>query len=71
MALGNSLIICAFVFSIVAFIFAAFSLVKCLAFERSTHKVMMYNPSEQEFTTTTEEEKAAILRNSWEDDLIK
>lgn len=75
MELGNVLAIiciCSFVFAIVGLVFAAFALIKCLAFERSTHKVMMYNPgSDQEFTEITDEQKEQLLKNEWEDSLIQ
>lgn len=42
--------VCAFVFSVLAFVAAIYAVIQVEAFKRSTHQVMMYDAGSQKFT---------------------
>lgn len=50
----------AFVFSVLGFTIAAWSLIEVKAMQRSTHKVQLFNPANQEFTSLTDEQKKVL-----------
>lgn len=45
------------ILSTLAMGFACFALIEVKAMQRSTHRITMYDPSKQEFSTLTDEQK--------------
>lgn len=49
-----------FVFAVLGFTIAAWALIEVKAMQRSTHKVQIFNPINQEFTPLTDEQKKKL-----------
>jgi len=58
----HELIVCGFVFSILALSMSIICLVEIKAMQKSTHKVQFYNPNSQEFSGPITDKQAEGFR---------
>jgi hypothetical protein len=65
-----AMLLCSVILSTISLALSAFAIAKVVGFERSTHRIE-FRPADSAFSAMTDEQKKALLKNDWMDDLLQ